>query len=137
MSFMHLQPKWSTVKGKGISRGKCISRGIGNVAQATVYPNSLQSMARGNGEGGIGISRGRGNVAQTLVARGRDKEDQLWTTFPHGLNIEEIIAKASAFCNLNSIIGRSGLEFQGLKLCNWNSNVYMDLHFVNCMCGQE
>ncbi|KAI5355356.1 hypothetical protein L3X38_008251 [Prunus dulcis] len=65
--FMHLQPKWSTVKGRGISRGKCISRGRGNVAQATVYPNSLQSMARGNGEGGRGISRGRGNVAQTPV----------------------------------------------------------------------
>ncbi|CAL8152925.1 unnamed protein product [Prunus armeniaca] len=51
----------NTVKGRGISRGR------GNVAQATADPNSLQSMARGNREGGRGISRGRGNVAQAPV----------------------------------------------------------------------
>ncbi|CAL9003242.1 unnamed protein product, partial [Prunus brigantina] len=54
----------NTVRGRGISRGRDISRGRGNVAQATAYLNSLQSMARGNGEGGKDISRGRGNFAQ-------------------------------------------------------------------------
>ncbi|BBN70224.1 hypothetical protein Prudu_1447S001200 [Prunus dulcis] len=57
----------NTVRGRGISRGRCISRGRGNVAQATTDPNSLQSMARGNGEGGRCISRGRGNIAQAPV----------------------------------------------------------------------
>ncbi|CAL2274389.1 unnamed protein product [Prunus armeniaca] len=48
-------------------RGRCISTGRENVAQATADPNSLQSMARGNGEGGRGISKGRCNVAQAPV----------------------------------------------------------------------
>ncbi|KAI5343642.1 hypothetical protein L3X38_011518 [Prunus dulcis] len=67
------------VRGRGISRVRGISRGRGNVAQATANPNSLQSMARGNGEGVRGISRGRSNIAQApvypnsqeSVARGR------------------------------------------------------------------
>ncbi|CAB4313450.1 unnamed protein product [Prunus armeniaca] len=50
----------NTVRGRGISRGRDVSEGIGNVAQAPAYPNSQQSIARGNGEGGRGISRGRG-----------------------------------------------------------------------------
>ncbi|KAI5335668.1 hypothetical protein L3X38_025802 [Prunus dulcis] len=59
----------NTVRGRGISRGRGINRGRGNVAQAIANPNSLQSIARGNGEGGRCISRGRGNIAQAPVYR--------------------------------------------------------------------
>ncbi|CAB4278676.1 unnamed protein product [Prunus armeniaca] len=57
----------SSQLGPSKVRGRGISGGIGNVAQATAYPNSQQSMARGNGQGGRGISRGRVNVAQASV----------------------------------------------------------------------
>ncbi|PQQ18297.1 hypothetical protein Pyn_39117 [Prunus yedoensis var. nudiflora] len=71
MTVNALQLKWSKVllhnqmaRGNG-ERGRGISRGRGNVAQAPVYPNSQESVTRGNGEGGLPSSklnaiRGRG-----------------------------------------------------------------------------
>ncbi|PQP95056.1 hypothetical protein Pyn_17298 [Prunus yedoensis var. nudiflora] len=41
-------------KGNG-QGGRGISKGRGNVAQATVYPNSQQSVARGRGQGGADL----------------------------------------------------------------------------------
>ncbi|KAI5312624.1 hypothetical protein L3X38_041797 [Prunus dulcis] len=66
---------FNTVRGRGISRGRDISRGRGNVAQATAYPNSLQSVTRGNGQGvspSSHIGLGRGLPSSKLSAiRGR------------------------------------------------------------------
>ncbi|KAL6276671.1 hypothetical protein ACE6H2_020272 [Prunus campanulata] len=79
--------------------GKGISRGRGNVAQATIYQNSQQSVTRGNGQGvlpsshiglgkglpsskqsvikgrglGRGISRGRGLPSSQLSVSGKRK----------------------------------------------------------------
>ncbi|ONI34853.1 hypothetical protein PRUPE_1G502200 [Prunus persica] len=55
--------------------GKGISRGRGNVAQAPVYPNSQESVTRGNGQGVLPSSHnglGRGLPFSKLSAiRGR------------------------------------------------------------------
>ncbi|CAB4310197.1 unnamed protein product [Prunus armeniaca] len=55
--------------------GKGISRGRGNVAQAPVYPNSQESVTRGNGQGVLPSSHiglGRGLPSSKLSAiRGR------------------------------------------------------------------
>ncbi|CAL9014767.1 unnamed protein product [Prunus brigantina] len=65
----------NTVRGRGIRRGRCISRGRGNVGQATADPNSLQSVTGRNGQGVLPSSHiglGRGLPSSKLSAiRGR------------------------------------------------------------------
>ncbi|VVA34591.1 PREDICTED: PRUPE_1G502200 [Prunus dulcis] len=55
--------------------GRGISRGRGNIAQAPVYPNSQESVTRGNGQGVLPSSHiglGRGLSSSKLSAiRGR------------------------------------------------------------------
>ncbi|KAI5316527.1 hypothetical protein L3X38_036234 [Prunus dulcis] len=60
-------------RGRDISRGRGISGGRGNVAKATVYPNSQQSVTRGNGQEVLSSSHiglGRGLPSSKLNAIG-------------------------------------------------------------------